>query len=120
MLLPKCATCDSKKPIFIKKGEPSKLLNCLGLKTPSSIILLIADTLFQIYKMKEIINNFLLAGEKFMPEIHLRQPEFTYSTFFYLGFLSRTFTIHRTAGEGEGYLFNFSLPLTTASQTLIH
>ena len=32
--------------------------------------------------------------------------------FFYLGFFSRTFTIHGTAGEGEGYLFNSSLPLS--------
>ena len=31
--------------------------------------------------------------------------------FFYLGFLSRTFTIHRTAGEGGGYLYNSCLPL---------
>ena len=38
--------------------------------------------------------------------------------FFYLGFLSRTFTIHGTAGEGGGYLFNSSLPLPPASQTL--
>ena len=29
--------------------------------------------------MNEIINNLLLAGEKFMPEIHLRQHGFTYS-----------------------------------------
>ena len=29
--------------------------------------------------MNEIVNKFLLAGVKFMPEIHLRQPEFTYS-----------------------------------------
>ena len=29
--------------------------------------------------MNEIINNFLLAGNKFMPAIHLRQPRFTYS-----------------------------------------
>ena len=28
--------------------------------------------------MDEIVNNFLLAGDKFMPEMHLRQPEFTY------------------------------------------
>ena len=34
--------------------------------------------------------------------------------FFYLGFLSRTFTIHGTAGEGGGYLFNSSLPLPPA------
>ena len=36
--------------------------------------------------------------------------------FFYLGFLSRTFTIHGTAGEGGGYLFNSSLPLPPASK----
>ena len=29
--------------------------------------------------MNEIVNKFLLAGDKFMPEIHLRQPAFTYS-----------------------------------------
>ena len=26
-----------------------------------------------------VINKFLLVGDKFMPEIHLRQPQFTYS-----------------------------------------
>ena len=26
-----------------------------------------------------VINKFLLLGDKFMPEIHLRQPQFTYS-----------------------------------------
>ena len=29
--------------------------------------------------MNEIINKFLLAGDKFMPEMHLRKPGFTYS-----------------------------------------
>ena len=29
--------------------------------------------------MNEIVNKFLLAGDKFMPEIYLRQPGFTYS-----------------------------------------
>ena len=29
--------------------------------------------------MNEIVNKFLLAGDKFIPEMHLRQPEFTYS-----------------------------------------
>ena len=29
--------------------------------------------------MNEIVNKFLLAGEKFMPEMHLKQPGFTYS-----------------------------------------
>ena len=27
------------------------------------------------YKMNEIVNKFLLAGDKFMPEIHLKQPD---------------------------------------------
>ena len=29
--------------------------------------------------MNDIINNFLLAGDKFMPEMHSKQPGFTYS-----------------------------------------
>ena len=29
--------------------------------------------------MIEIVNKFLLAGDKFMPELHLKQPGFTYS-----------------------------------------
>ena len=29
--------------------------------------------------MNEIVHNFLLAGDKFMPEMHLKQPGFTYS-----------------------------------------
>ena len=29
--------------------------------------------------MNETVNNFLLAGDKFMPEMHLRQPGFTCS-----------------------------------------
>ena len=29
--------------------------------------------------MNEVVNRFLLAGDKFMPEIHLRQQGFTYS-----------------------------------------
>ena len=29
--------------------------------------------------MNEIVNKWLLAGDKFMPELHLKQPGFTYS-----------------------------------------
>ena len=29
--------------------------------------------------MNNVIKKFLLAGDKFMPEMHLRQPQFTYS-----------------------------------------
>ena len=30
--------------------------------------------------MNEIVNKFLLAGDRFMPEMHLTQPGFTYNT----------------------------------------
>ena len=29
--------------------------------------------------MNEIVNKILLAGDRFMPEVHLRQPGFTYN-----------------------------------------
>ena len=29
--------------------------------------------------MNNLIKEFLLAGDKFMPEMHLRQPQFVYS-----------------------------------------
>ena len=34
----------------------------------------------EAYKMNEVVNKFLLAGGKFMPEMHLKQLGFTYST----------------------------------------
>ena len=33
----------------------------------------------KIINMNNVINKFLLAGDKFMPEMHLRQPRFVYS-----------------------------------------
>ena len=33
----------------------------------------------KIINMNNIINKFLLTGDKFMPEMHLKQPGFTYS-----------------------------------------
>ena len=36
------------------------------------------NVLFEVYKMNYIINKFLLVGDKFTPEMHLRQPGFTY------------------------------------------
>ena len=30
-------------------------------------------------KMNAVVNMFLLTGDKFMPEMHLKQPGFTYS-----------------------------------------
>ena len=33
------------------------------------------------FKMNKIINKFLLTGDKFMPELHLKHPGFTYSVY---------------------------------------
>ena len=33
----------------------------------------------KIINMNKIINKFLLAGDKLMPEMHLKQPQFVYS-----------------------------------------
>ena len=33
------------------------------------------------YKMNDIINKLLVVGDTFMPEMHLREPGFTYSAF---------------------------------------
>ena len=84
MLLSKRVVCDSKK--FMKKQEASGLLSSLGIKTPLIKIPLLGTLLFwrsqQVntrYKMNEIVNKFLLTGDQFMPEMHLRQPGFIYS-----------------------------------------
>ena len=47
--LSKCAMCDSKKSKFIKEQVNTR------------------------YKMNEIVNYFLLAGDKFRTEMHLRE-----------------------------------------------
>ena len=77
MLLSKCTKCDSKKSKLIKQQEASGLLSSLGIKKPLSKIKLNTpfcfDNIKQVdkrYKMK--VNLFLLAEDKFMPEMHLR------------------------------------------------
>ena len=60
------------------------LLSNLGLRTPLSKVPLLGDILLLSaisleYEKNEIVNKFLLAGDKFMPEIHLKQPGFTYN-----------------------------------------
>ena len=80
MVSSKCAICDSKKSRFIKNQESKGLLSNLGAGTPLSKVPILGDILFSMYiKMNEIVNKFLLAGDKCMPEIHLKQPGFTYS-----------------------------------------
>ena len=44
--------------------------------------------------MNEIVDKFLLAGNIFMPETHLKQPGFTYSTCGHLLKTKKEFTNH--------------------------
>ena len=80
MILSKCGIYSNKKSRFIKNQEAKELLSNLGIKTPLSKVPILDDILFWMHiKMNEIVNKFLLAGDKFMPEMHLKQPGFTYS-----------------------------------------
>ena len=69
-----------KVPILGEKAR-RLLSNLLGVK-----LLILGDiskvsTLLLKYKINAIINEFLSAGDKFMPELNLRQPGFTYSVY---------------------------------------
>ena len=85
MILSKCAICGSKKSRFIKNQEAKGLLSNLGIRKPLSKVPLLGVIFFKcnsvkgIKKMNKIVNKFLLAGDKSMPEMHLKQPGFTYS-----------------------------------------
>ena len=74
----KCAGCGIKKSRFVKEQEAKGLLSNLVIKTLLSKIPLL-NILFWVYKMNEIVNKFLLVGDKFIPEMHLKQSGFTYS-----------------------------------------
>ena len=65
MILWKCAICGSKKSRFIKDQEAKGLLSNLSVRAPLNKV--------------PIVNNFLLAGDKFMSEMHLKQLRFTYN-----------------------------------------
>ena len=91
MLLSKYAARNSKKSRFIEKQEASGLLSKLGIKItqiPLNKILILVDVLFfvlksnnalMLYNMNKIVNKFLLAGAKFLPEMQLKQPQFTHN-----------------------------------------
>ena len=59
---------------FVKEQEAKSLLSNLGIKTPLSKIPLL--NVLSV-KINEIVNKFSLAGDKFMPAMHLKQSGFT-------------------------------------------
>ena len=71
---------NCKKSKFLKEQKTRGLLsNLTGIKVPILSDLPLLNTLFLKYKMNTIVNKLLLAGDKFMLEMHLRQPGFMYS-----------------------------------------
>ena len=74
------AICGSKKSWFIKnleaKGLLSKVLKHHSVKYQYWVIFYLK---WVRIKMSKIVNKFWLAGDKFMPETHLKEPWFTYS-----------------------------------------
>ena len=79
----KCSACGIKMSRFVKEQEAKGLLSNLGIKTPLSKIPLLNVFFFNAIplsiKMNEIVNKFLLIGDKCVPEMHLKQPGFTYT-----------------------------------------
>ena len=72
MVLSKCLICGSKKSRFIKNQKAKWLLSNLVVKTPLSKVPILGDILFRMrIKLNKIVNTFLLAGDKFMPEMLL-------------------------------------------------
>ena len=54
--------------------DASGFLNSLGIETP-----LVGPLLIAVYQVNKIVNELLLAEDKFMTEMNLRQPGFTCS-----------------------------------------
>ena len=82
MILSKCAIRGCEKSRFIKNQEAKGLLSNLGIKTPLSTNTgwyFVLNAYAKLYKMNKVVNKFLLAGDKFTPEMNLKQPGFTYS-----------------------------------------
>ena len=66
--------------------------------------------------MNEIVNKFSLAGNKFMPEMHLKQPGFTYS--FRGPFTKNKERIQKFKETGDtSYIYKFNL-ISLASNTI--
>ena len=62
-----------KKSKFIKKQDEKGLLSKLGIKAPLNKIPILDNILFWMnIIMNELVKNFSLAGDKFMPEMYLR------------------------------------------------
>ena len=81
ILLSKWLVCNIEKSEFIKEKEDKGLLsNLTNIKIPFLSNLIVLNTIPSRHKIRiNAINHFLLAGDKFIPEMLLIQPAFTYN-----------------------------------------
>ena len=79
MLLSKVSACNSKNFKFLTEQEAKGFCKQLRIKKAFKSNFFVRSIFVLKYKMNKIINKFLLAGDKYMPEMHLKQPGFTYS-----------------------------------------
>ena len=76
----KLSSLYNKKSTFVKEQEVTKLLSSFGWRKGLDKIPVIAPILFLGYKMNGMKTKVLLAGEKFMLQIHLKSRWFVYSS----------------------------------------
>ena len=62
--------------------------------------------------MNETVNKFLLAGDKFTPEMHLKQPGFTYSSCGPLTKNKERIKAFKEAGDSR-YIYQNELDIST-------
>ena len=87
---------------FVKITVKHMCLNLFSINTTSESIFF-----FRVFSKDGILkNNYTKMHKQY--------------SFFYLDFISRTFTIHRAARDRGGHCFKSSLPLLPASLTLRH
>ena len=75
----KYAECGIKKSRFVKKARSKRITKQLRNQNTVEQNSIIKCFVLSCMKMNEIVNKFLQVGNKFMPEMHLKQPGFTYS-----------------------------------------
>ena len=75
----KCAECGIKKSRFVKKTRSKRITKQLRNQNTDEWNSIIKCFVLSCMKMNEIVNKFLQVGNKFMPEMHLKQPGFTCS-----------------------------------------
>ena len=116
-------------PFFLLKIQTKKIAKCLVSKTYEATSDQFTLAVFCTFSLEKVSQNgaFLLVQiwtlfSQQKSKISIKDLFSECDQFFYIypDFFSRTFTIHRTAGEKGGYIFNSSLLLPLASQTLRH